>query len=40
LTACWVTTGQVNEGGTLDAQTDTIEATTGVAVQTVTADAG
>jgi transposase len=35
-----VTTGQVNEGGELDAQIDTIEATTGVAVQTVTADAG
>lgn len=35
-----VTTGQVNEGGALDAQIDTIEATTGVAVRTVTADAG
>jgi hypothetical protein len=35
-----VTTGQVNEGGTLDAQIDTVQATTGVAVQTVTADAG
>ena len=35
-----VTTGQVNEGGALDAQIDTIETTTAVAVQTVTADAG
>jgi transposase len=35
-----VTTGQVNEGGMLDAQIDTIEATTGVTVRTVTADAG
>jgi IS5 family transposase len=34
------TTGQINEGGALDAQIDTVEATTGVAVQTVTADAG
>jgi transposase len=35
-----VTTGQVNEGGTLDAQIDTVQAITGVTVQTVTADAG
>jgi transposase len=35
-----VTTGQVNEGGQLDVQIDTVQATTGVAVQTVTADAG
>ena len=35
-----VTTGQVNEGGTLDAQIDTVEMTTGVTMQTVTADAG
>jgi transposase len=35
-----VTTGEVNEGGTLDLQIDTVQATTGVAVQTVTADAG
>ncbi len=35
-----VTTGQVNEGGTLDAQIDTVQRTTGVAVQAVTADAG
>src|SRR5258708_5020066 len=35
-----VTTGQINEGGTLDAQIDTVEVTTGVAVQTATADAG
>ena len=36
-----VTTGQVNQGGTLDAQIDTVEDDDyGVAVRTVTADAG
>ena len=35
-----VTTGQTNEGEMIEPQVDEVQATTGIAIKTVTADAG